>query len=120
MTHRAFQILNNPEKSTLKKIRRAYLNYIQFQVDMGPITAQRVMLRLLNMGLIERCIEDGETYFTCTPEGLRHVAECERLDSEKLNLAPPRTHEFMNQTYTPPKPGYVRNAGNKHIPSRGF
>ena len=116
----ALNALNHQEKATLKIIGKGFEKLSELNRKIGPINSNRVFIRLLNLGLVERYFEGGDAVYTSTRAGLSVIAEMDRIEREKQNIAPPRNFDFINERYVPPKQGYIRNAGNKHILSKGF
>ena len=117
--------LNLMQRKTLQQIGTLTLTYKQVQRDMSNTMTQRTLAHLINLGFVRMQSEyrSGgvfERRYSCTDAGLVQIADIEKIDRDKLNIAPPRNFEFMRESYAPPKDGYVRNAGNKHIPSRGI
>lgn len=50
---------------------------------------------------------------------LEAIARGTREEREKAHIAAPRTFHHI-ENYVPDAPGYIRNDGNRDIPSRGF
>ena len=118
--------LNPMQRKTLQNIGTHTLTYKQAQRDMSNTMTQRILSHLINLGFVRMHSEYVSASgvfirnYSCTDAGLVQIADIERVDREKANIAPSRNFAFMRESYTPPKDGFVRNAGNKHIPSRGI
>lgn len=116
---RPFQHLKNSEKALLITIGQGPLKLSKYKSDLSHVATMRLFARLLNLSLIERYIESRETIFSCTAEGLRYLKEFDHIENGPKNIASSRNYDHIYQVYVPHKEGYIRNGGNKHIPSRG-
>ena len=95
--------------------------------DILPEEDQIVLEQNLHVLLAQKHIEtqegpDGPQY-ECSVRGRNELVaatESRRQAKAKASITPTRTHEHMTQNYVPPKTEYYRNAGNKHILSKGF
>jgi hypothetical protein len=114
-----FQHLNSSEKALLITIGQGPLKLSKYKSDLGQVAVMRLFARLMNLTLIERYYESGETIFSCTSEGVRYLKEFDQIENGPKNIAAARNYDHIYQVYVPHKEGYIRNAGNKHIPSRG-
>ena len=100
------------QKAMLDRIKKSESGFFVASPDKSsPFT--RTLNSLLAWHLI---FQDGSCFFI-SQAGER---ELEKLNEPASNIVPPRTHNYMNEKYTPEKNVYYRNEGNKHITSRGF
>ena len=114
-------ILTTLQTDILKLLHDSRRELNDIYPDQNQIMVAQHLHRLVDISLVDvQEGADGPQYGTT--EGGRIELRRILAAQEKKGppLVPPRTFNFLGEVYVPPKSDYVRNAGNKHILSKGF
>ena len=114
-------ILTTLQIDILKLLQESRRELNDILPEQNQILVSQQVDKLLSLGLLDSMEgADGLQYGT-TESGKVELRLIDAAEKKKGGpVVPPRTYNFLSEVYVPPTNEYVRNGGNKHIPSRGL
>ena len=105
----------------LKQLRQSGATIDRLERVYNRASVRADIASMLEARLIDAIEIEGVTIFCCSTEGRLLADEIiERDQRNAIQPTPPRTIPIPKEIYKTQDRQYVRNAGNKHILSRGL
>lgn len=130
------EIINGHQADMLELMREALgplsMRDLQTGITLGRTMVMRHLVDLRERGLVDMMQHVSEVpaphqgrhalLYAISRSGSRALARYKRRleESERVIVPPPTFNTRALPPYEPPKQSYYRNAGNRHIASRGF